>query len=875
MSMRLKFFVVLAAALFLLGCPSQPKPPEKPPETVATPVVAPADGTFTEPVDISVQCATDGAEIRYTLDGSDPTAATGNVYRGPFRLSASAAVKAAAFKTDWLPSAVAAASIRITGTVAAPKISLPSDTYQNVLDVALSCATEGAEIRYTLDGSDPTASSGTVYSGAVAVKNSATLKAAAFKSEWKPSPVSSAVYKLLLGTVVAPTFSLAGGTYIGSQAVTIASATAGAEIRYTLDGTNPTPATGLLYTAPVRVAQNATLRAMAWKPDWMDSLVIKADYTILAGVVQAPTFQLPAGVTYVGVQNVAISSATVGAEIRYTMDGSVPTVISGSAYKGPVAVAASTTLKAIAYRSGWQESPVASISYTVLAGIVSAPAFNPAPGNYKEPQRVTISSDAGAEIRYTLDGSAPTPSGGIVYKGPVDVPASATLKALAVKPNWKESAVSTAGYTITIPVPPKPLADRDVLEVRNAIARAKDMDADFYDLKNIDDARNLLQEALKTAKADPDKARQLLASAKSKADLAYQTSVALSAKDFQERMASMDVKLKEAKADLWLPSDYSKAASGIGESQALYQKADVSGARARVFRTLKEMADLFEKLNTRLAGARDLKRDVEESLAQAESADAARWAPDQKEKANAYYLKGMESFQAYKLVPAEESFGAARIAAGDALRLAREKKAQWDNEEKKKADELMARTQKALQEASKLTVVTDDGTVIEPSEWSGEDFLKELEKLEQKEKENREKTGGQGLLPSATPSQAVAIAPGSTVVLGETEEEDLLTQAKQLWKLGLEAKAKGEYTKAQDYFQESLRYVEAYKAQAVKGVYTVRLIPERRDCLWRIAEYPFIYGDPFQWPKIWRRNRTLIQNPDLIQPGWQLVIPPD
>ena len=82
-------------------------------------------------------------------------------------------------------------------------------------------------------------------------------------------------------------------------------------------------------------------------------------------------------------------------------------------------------------------------------------------------------------------------------------------------------------------------------------------------------------------------------------------------------------------------------------------------------------------------------------------------------------------------------------------------------------------------------------------------------------------------------------------------------------------------SKAQDYFNEALRYIEIYKSYAVKGVYTVRLIPDRRDCLWRIAEYHDIYGDPYLWPKIWRRNRKLIQNPDLIYPGWQLVIPPE
>ncbi len=40
--------------------------------------------------------------------------------------------------------------------------------------------------------------------------------------------------------------------------------------------------------------------------------------------------------------------------------------------------------------------------------------------------------------------------------------------------------------------------------------------------------------------------------------------------------------------------------------------------------------------------------------------------------------------------------------------------------------------------------------------------------------------------------------------------------------------------------------------------YTVRLIPERRDCLYRISEYPEIYDDPTQWPKIYRGNKGQI-----------------
>jgi hypothetical protein len=60
------------------------------------------------------------------------------------------------------------------------------------------------------------------------------------------------------------------------------------------------------------------------------------------------------------------------------------------------------------------------------------------------------------------------------------------------------------------------------------------------------------------------------------------------------------------------------------------------------------------------------------------------------------------------------------------------------------------------------------------------------------------------------------------------------------------------------------------------AVYVVRLIPQRRDCLWRIAEYPFIYNNPLKWPVIYQANKKTFRdpgNPNLIFPGQKLKIP--
>lgn len=74
-----------------------------------------------------------------------------------------------------------------------PQISLQSGIYSYGQTVTLSCATEGAEIRYTLDGSEVTASS-PLYTGKhIILKQSSTLKAAAFK-DGKMSETVSADY---------------------------------------------------------------------------------------------------------------------------------------------------------------------------------------------------------------------------------------------------------------------------------------------------------------------------------------------------------------------------------------------------------------------------------------------------------------------------------------------------------------------------------------------------------------------------------------------------------------------------------------------------------------------------------------------------------
>lgn len=95
-------------------------------------------------------------------------------------------------------------------------------------------------------------------------------------------------------TAAAPTFDPAGGTYIGAQDITISSATEGATIYYTIDGSTPSTSS-TKYTEPITISANKTLKAIATKTGMNNSAVISADYTIL-NVADAKT--VAEGITY-------------------------------------------------------------------------------------------------------------------------------------------------------------------------------------------------------------------------------------------------------------------------------------------------------------------------------------------------------------------------------------------------------------------------------------------------------------------------------------------------------------------------------------------------------------------------------------------------
>ncbi|ANN17914.1 hypothetical protein SD37_21200 [Amycolatopsis orientalis] len=125
-------------------------------------------------------------------------------------------------------------------------------------------------------------------------------------------------------------------------------------------------------------------------------------YTHAGGgtTVASPTFDPPAG-SYPSARSVTLSTATAGATIRYTVDGSTPTA-SSTLYTGPITVSASSTVSAIALKSGSANSPVASASYTIGSTQATCPVQADVP-NFGPNVRIFDPGMSASSIQTRLD----------------------------------------------------------------------------------------------------------------------------------------------------------------------------------------------------------------------------------------------------------------------------------------------------------------------------------------------------------------------------------------------------------------------------------------------------------------------------------------
>jgi len=345
-----------------------------------------------------------------------------------------------------------------------PPGTYPLDDYTGLKPVTITCSQTDAVIYITNNGTLPNPSNYVLAVRAnvvVGVGVNQTIKAVAVLGGYNESLVVGGLYDSpSTPKCSTPSFSPVAGSYNNDQfpkSVAITSATSGSTIHYTTDGTTPTGASpSVANGGSVSVAANQTLKAIATKATYDDSAVKSGLYTAVVYTCNTPTFSPVAG-SYGDSQfpkTVTITSTfPAGLSIRYTTNGSTPSTTVGTliASGGTASVTAGATLKAIAYKTAYNNSAVASGLYSAVS--IANPTFTPNGASLlnDQTQNVTIATaTAGCTIRWTKDGTTPTSTHGTLINASSGTASftghntNITLKAIAMKSGYNTTPVQTS-----------------------------------------------------------------------------------------------------------------------------------------------------------------------------------------------------------------------------------------------------------------------------------------------------------------------------------------------------------------------------------------------------------------------------------------------
>lgn len=259
----------------------------------------------------------------------------------------------------------------------------------NAKKVAMSCATDGAVIKYTLDNTDPTEES-TEYIEEIEVEPPVTIKARGFKDGLLDGDIATLVFELMEFPQT-PTLSLTrSGTTVRG---TIGNAVEDATYRYKVGSapTSETDGTAISGTSFSFTNSSAvTVYVVGFKDGYLPSDAVSDSVSAYVPTCATPSISQSGN-------TVTFTCSTSGATIHYSGCGKSGTCSSG----GSVTITQSGTMTAYATRSGYNTSGTASRSCTYTPQNLPIPVVN---ASY---------SDAGDtfSVRVTVTNASSFPSG--------------------------------------------------------------------------------------------------------------------------------------------------------------------------------------------------------------------------------------------------------------------------------------------------------------------------------------------------------------------------------------------------------------------------------------------------------------------------------
>ncbi|EKD55866.1 MAG: hypothetical protein ACD_59C00014G0003 [uncultured bacterium] len=426
----------------------------KPIEKISTPVLSPAAGMYISTQPITISCSTIGATIKYTTDGSEPSATNGITYSGPFTLNSSQTIKVIAYKDGLLTSDVLSMAYNIVD-VSTPKI---------IFDPTFDGNNELYMIN--IDGTNKIRLTNNNY---IDQLNTQILKHNKIVF-WSNRDGNLEIYTCdLAGNNVIrltvnssddmhPSFSPDGSQIIfqtqrsgnweiymmNEDGTNQRKITAGICPAFSEDGTkiifsNVTSTGNEIFTANVDGSNIVRITNDAYNDFHSqysnDNLFIYFNSARNEANYQIYSFNLATQ----SITKLTNINASCSRHYVYNEKIIFEAVDSNSIYTLYMMNKDGSNLQVI-------------VTDPKIIGKVQTPLISVASGTYSAIQQILVTcSTADSIIKYTTDGSAPSAANGMTYSSAITVAETTTLKVVAIKTNMTDSDLASATYTITIP----------------------------------------------------------------------------------------------------------------------------------------------------------------------------------------------------------------------------------------------------------------------------------------------------------------------------------------------------------------------------------------------------------------------------------------
>lgn len=382
--------------------------------TAATPTFSPAPGSYTSSVVVTLSDTTAGATIHCTTNGSTPTASSPACTT--VTIAATTLLQAIATATGYNNSAVAGGTYTITsgsginygagftasgltlngtsvltgtrltltnggGTQAGSAfVTAPINIQNFVTDFSIQLTNPNADgMTFTIQGTGPTAlgpsGGGLGYGpdtvgGTAGIGKSVAVKFDIYNNAGEGTNSTGMYTNGVSPTTPALDLTSSGVNLHSGDIFNVHMTYDGTTLKMTItDAVTPsqTFSTSWAINIPATVGGNTANVGFTAGTGGLTATqeIVTWTYTTSSGLPTAatPTFS-PAPGTYSTSQSVTMADGTSGATIYYTTDGSTPTT-SSTKYTAAIPVSTTTTIKAMAAASGFNNSAVVTGTYTI------------------------------------------------------------------------------------------------------------------------------------------------------------------------------------------------------------------------------------------------------------------------------------------------------------------------------------------------------------------------------------------------------------------------------------------------------------------------------------------------------------------------------